>query len=227
MNGTPNDPQNVPSEAINVDPIDPTVIGPGLVIMSAGPTVWDDLPDGQLAYTDRTLNGIEAAEHVTVWQRREGVWHRFPWWQGWAPDEFPAVLADPVTWGIDRGWSRGLLEETQGPLHPITDLPGMLWPDSERGRLVDKIRSLNETLHSIIGYIQDATDSRELEWDVSVERLHYLKEERDGAKAELQREREDHRLTARRCDVLEIQRDEAKRALAAVETDAKSKGDDK
>lgn len=54
--------------SIPLDPIEPTVIGPGLAAVSLAPTVWDDLPDWQYALTP---DGI-------VWQRRRGLWWPAP-----------------------------------------------------------------------------------------------------------------------------------------------------
>lgn len=93
-----------------IDPIDPTVIGPGLVAIPLSPTVWDDLPDGQCAVTP---NG-------TVWKRRKGLWHMDPWWQGEDADQIKAICAEPDQWAYDGGWPRKYVEEAHGALDPIT-----------------------------------------------------------------------------------------------------------
>ena len=101
--------QNTP-----IDPIDPTVIGPGLVAIPMAPTVWDDLPDGQHAVTP---NGL-------VFQRRDCLWHMDPWWQGNGDgEEIAAICAKPESWAFDMGWPRKYVEDAHGVLTPIT-LPG-------------------------------------------------------------------------------------------------------
>ena len=102
--------QNTP-----IDPINPTVIGPGLVAIPMAPTVWDDLPNGQHAVTP---NGL-------VFQRRDGLWHMDPWWQNnGGGEEVIAICAKPDSWDYDGGWPRKYVEDAHGPLTPIT-LPGV------------------------------------------------------------------------------------------------------
>ena len=96
-----------------LDPIDPTVIGPGLVAVPLGPTVWDDLPDGQHA----------VAPDGTVYQRRGGLWFRDPWWQGSDGEEVVAICDNPDGWAYDNGWPRAYIEAAEGGLTPIV-LPG-------------------------------------------------------------------------------------------------------
>lgn len=98
---------------VPLDPFDPTVIAPGLAAIPLTPTPWDDLPDGQHAVTP----------DGTVWQRRNGLWHRHPWWQGSTVEETVAVCADPDEYAYDLGWTRKHVEESVGSLTPIT-LPG-------------------------------------------------------------------------------------------------------
>lgn len=97
----------------NLDPFDPTLIAPGVAAVPLTPTPWDDLPDGQLAVTP----------DGTVWQRRSGLWHRSPWWQGFDYEEIVAICADPEEYAYDLDWTRKHLEDHVGPLTPIT-LPG-------------------------------------------------------------------------------------------------------
>lgn len=89
-----------------LDPIDPTILGPGLAAIPLAPTVWDDAEDGQHAVT----------QDATVWQRRDGLWWREPWWQGSDHDEIVAVCADPGEWAYGLGWPRDQLEAAHGPL---------------------------------------------------------------------------------------------------------------
>lgn len=96
--------------SINLDPIEPTQIGPGLVAIPLEPTPWDDLEDGQYAVTP---NG-------TVWLRRKGLWFREPWYQGSDAEEIIAVCADPDEWAYNNGWTRKHVEDATGPLTPIT-----------------------------------------------------------------------------------------------------------
>jgi hypothetical protein len=98
------------ADPIPLDPIDATQIAPGLVAIPLGPTPWDDLNDGQHAITP---DGV-------VWQRREGLWHRDPWWQGNDAAETCEVCSDPGDWAYDLGWSRKHIEDSVGPLTPIT-----------------------------------------------------------------------------------------------------------
>lgn len=95
---------------IPLDPIEPTQIGPGLAAIPLIPTPWDDLPDGQHAVT----------EDGTVWQRRKGLWWRDPWWQGSDAEQIVAVCANPDEWAYSNGWTRKQVEDSQGPLMPIT-----------------------------------------------------------------------------------------------------------
>ena len=97
-------------EPIPLDPIDPTVIGPGLAAIPLAPTVWDDLTDGQHAVTP---GGI-------VWQRRGGLWHMDPWWQREVAEQIIAICAEPDEWAYDNGWPRGYVEDAYGPLTAIT-----------------------------------------------------------------------------------------------------------
>lgn len=110
---------------INLDPIEPTPIGPGLTAIPMSPTVWDDLPDGQHAVTP---NGI-------VFRRRNGLWHMDPWWQNNGDGEQIAeICADPDEWAFDSGWPRKVVEDAHGALTPIT-LPGARYPhDDDRCR---------------------------------------------------------------------------------------------
>lgn len=109
--------------SVPLDPFDPTVIAPGLIAIPLEPTPWDDLPDGQHAVTP---DGI-------VWGRRDGLWHRDPWWQGTdadSVDEFIEICADPNAWAYDLGHPRKNVEESHGPLTPVA-LPGpMNWDAS-------------------------------------------------------------------------------------------------
>jgi hypothetical protein len=98
------------ADGIPLDPIDPTAISPGLAAVPLAPSVWDDLPDGQHALTDNAV----------VWVRRNGLWHRDPWWQGEDADQIKAVCADPDEWAYDLGWPRKYVEDAHGPLTPIT-----------------------------------------------------------------------------------------------------------
>lgn len=101
----------------DLDPIDPTEIAPGVVAVPLAPTVWDDAEDGHHAVTD----------DGTVWERREGLWHQRPWWQNETAAQVVAVCADPEEWAYDLGWTRSHVEDTRGPLTPIT-LPGEAQP---------------------------------------------------------------------------------------------------
>lgn len=76
------------SDPMNLDPIEPTRIAPNLTAIPLGPTVWDDLPDGQHAVTP----------DGTVWQRRNGLWHMDPWYQREDADQIIAVCAEPDAW---------------------------------------------------------------------------------------------------------------------------------
>jgi hypothetical protein len=96
-----------------LDPLDPTSIMPDLTVVPLTPTPWDDLPDGQHAVTP----------DGAVWQRRAGLWHRDPWWQGSDAEEIIAVCTEPDEYAFDLGWTRKHVEETVGPLTPIR-LPG-------------------------------------------------------------------------------------------------------
>ena len=96
-----------------LDPFDPTVIAPGVAAIPLTPTPWDDLPDGQHAVTP----------DGTVWQRRAGLWHRHPWWQGSTAEEIIAVCDDPDEYAYSLGWTRKHVEENVGGLMTI-DLPG-------------------------------------------------------------------------------------------------------
>lgn len=98
------------SEPIEIDPVDPTVVAPGVVAIPLSPSVWDDLKDGQHALT---ANG-------SVWLRRGGLWHPDPWWQGMDGEEIKAVCVDPDDWAYDNGWPRKYVEDAHGPLAPIT-----------------------------------------------------------------------------------------------------------
>lgn len=94
-----------------LDPIEPTVIGPGLAAIPLTPTVWDDAEDGQHAVTS---DGI-------VFQRRKGLWHMDPWWQNNGDGaEIVAVCENPDDWAYGLGWPRKMVEDTHGPLAPIT-----------------------------------------------------------------------------------------------------------
>lgn len=99
------------SEAL--DPLDPSAVAPGVAAVPLTSTPWDDLPDGQHAVTP----------DGTVWQRRSGLWHREPWWQGSDADEIVNICSDPDEYAYDLGWTRKQVEENVGPLTPIT-LPG-------------------------------------------------------------------------------------------------------
>lgn len=94
---------------MNLDPTEPTEIGPGLAAIPLHPTPWDDLDDGTRAVT---RNGV-------VWERRAGMWHRSPWWQGSDGDEIIAICADPDDWAYDLPYSRAHVEEAYGPLAPV------------------------------------------------------------------------------------------------------------
>ena len=50
----------------DIDPIEPTKIAPGLTAIPLTPTVWDDLPDGQVAVTSNS--GL-------VWQPQRALVH--------------------------------------------------------------------------------------------------------------------------------------------------------
>lgn len=113
----PDDENGLP---INLDPIEPTRIGPGLAAIPLAPTVWDDLPDWQYALTP---DGI-------VWQRRRGLWWPAPWWQTEDADQIKAICAEPDEWAYASGWPRKMVEEAHGPLEPIT-LPGEGYPHSD------------------------------------------------------------------------------------------------
>lgn len=106
--------------SIPLDPIEPTVIGPGLAAVSLAPTVWDDLPDWQYALTP---DGI-------VWQRRRGLWWPAPWWQTEDADQIKAVCAEPDEWAYASGWPRKMVEDAYGKLEPVT-LPGEGYPHSD------------------------------------------------------------------------------------------------
>ena len=101
---------NTESGYIPLDPIEPTLIGPGLVATPLTPTVWDDMPDGQHAVTP---NGI-------VFQRRKGLWFMDPWWQREDAEQIIAVCAEPDEWAYNNGWPRKNIEDAHGPLTPIT-----------------------------------------------------------------------------------------------------------
>ncbi len=92
-----------------LDPLDPTSITPDVAAVPLTPTPWDDLADGRHVVTP---DGV-------VWQRRAGLWHRDPWWQGSGAEEIVAVCAEPDEWAFDLGWSRKQVEETVGSLTPI------------------------------------------------------------------------------------------------------------
>lgn len=99
-----------PSITMPLDPFDPVVIAPGVAAIPLTPAPWDDLPDGQHAVTP----------DGSVWQRRKGLWHRDPWWQGLVAREIVAVCAEPDEWAFGLGWTRKHVEEHVGPLTPIT-----------------------------------------------------------------------------------------------------------
>jgi len=109
--------------AVPLDPIDPTVIGPGLAAIPLAPTVWDDLPDGQWAVTP----------DGRVFRRRNGLWHLDPWWQGTDGAEIIAVCEYPNQWAYDSGWPRKMVEDAHGVLTPIT-LPSTYPHDDDRCR---------------------------------------------------------------------------------------------
>ena len=96
-----------------LDPFDPVLLAHGLVAVPLTPTPWDDLPDGQHAIT---TNG-------TVWQRKDGLWHRQPWWQGCTYAEVLAVCTDPDEYAYSLCWTRKQVEESVGPL-TLINLPG-------------------------------------------------------------------------------------------------------
>jgi hypothetical protein len=96
--------------SIPLDPIDPTQIAPNMAAIPLAPTVWDDLSDGQHAVTP----------DGTVWQRREGLWYRDPWWQGEDAEQIIAVCTDPSEWAYALGWTRKHVEDAVGLLAPIT-----------------------------------------------------------------------------------------------------------
>ena len=108
------------NDPINLDPIEPTTIGPGLAAIPLTPTVWDDAEDWQHAVTS---NGM-------VWQRRRGLWWPSPWWQGSDAEEIKAVCANPDDWAYSNGWPRKMVEDAHGPLEPIT-LPGDGYPHND------------------------------------------------------------------------------------------------
>lgn len=97
-----------------MDPFDPTVIAPGVVAIPLTPTPWDDMEDGQTA--------VDTVGHV--WIRHDGLWYRYPWWQGADRDELIATCADPGGWAYSLGWSRAHVEEAHGALTPVTLPPG-------------------------------------------------------------------------------------------------------
>ena len=95
---------------INLDWIDPIDIDPRLTVIPLAPTVWDDAKDGQHAVTD---DGI-------VWERRDGLWWRHPWWQNSDAEEIIATCADPDEWAYSLGWPRKNVEDAHGSLTYIT-----------------------------------------------------------------------------------------------------------
>lgn len=99
-----------------LDPIEPTAIAPGLVAIPLTPTPWDDAEDGQCAVTS----------DGTVWKRRDGLWHRHPWWQGVDTEQIVAVCEEPDEWAYDLGWTRKHIEESVGALTYIA-LPTNGW----------------------------------------------------------------------------------------------------
>ena len=102
--------QPVTGDPIPLDPIDPTEIAPGVVVVPQTPSPWDDAEDGQHAVTPDGL----------VYERRDGLWHLDPWWQTEDHDQIVAICADPDEWAYDNGWPRKYVEDTHGPLTPIT-----------------------------------------------------------------------------------------------------------
>lgn len=106
-------PTNERGRETPLDPIEPTQIAPSVAAIPLTPTPWDDAEDGQCAVTS----------DGTMWQQRKGLWHRHPWWQGSDAGEIVAVCEDPDEWAFDLGWTRKHVEDTSGPLTPIT-LPG-------------------------------------------------------------------------------------------------------
>ena len=104
---------------VPLDPIEPTVIGPGLAAIPLIPTPWDDAEDGQCAVT----------HDGTVWQRRKGLWHMNPWWQGTPAEEIIAICAKPDHWAYDLDWTRKQVEDAKGLLTPI--VPPATYPHSD------------------------------------------------------------------------------------------------
>jgi hypothetical protein len=105
---------------IQLDPIEPTAISPGLAAIPLAPTPWDDAEDGQHAVTP---NGI-------VFHRRGGLWHMYPWWQNNGDGaEIAAICAGPDEWAFDLDWTRKHVEDAHGPLTFIT-LP-VTYPHSD------------------------------------------------------------------------------------------------
>src|ERR1044072_6802921 len=96
-------------EPIELDPIEPTVIGPGLVAVPMTPTVWDDLPDGQHVLTP----------DGRVWRRRGGLWYLDPWWQGEDAEQIKAICENPDKWAFNLSWTRAQVEDAYGPMEPI------------------------------------------------------------------------------------------------------------
>lgn len=105
--------QTAETGGVPIDPIEPTQINDNLVAVPLAPTVWDDLADDQHAVT----------RDGEVWQRRGGLWHADPWYQREDSEQIIAVCADPDSWAHGSGWPRAMVEDTYGPLTPIT-LPG-------------------------------------------------------------------------------------------------------
>lgn len=110
-------------EPIDLDPIDPTPIGPGLTAVPLAPTPWDDCEDGQHAVTG----------DGTVFVRRRGLWHFAAWWQGTDGAEIIAICLNPGEWAYDTGWPRKMVEDAKGPLTPIS-LPATYPHDDHRCR---------------------------------------------------------------------------------------------
>ena len=92
-----------------LDPFDPMVIAPGLAAIPLTPTPWDDLPNGQYAVDPQGI----------VWQRRAGLWHRDPWWQGCDAAEIIDICDAFETFAYDLGWTRKHVEDSVGLLTPI------------------------------------------------------------------------------------------------------------
>lgn len=95
---------------VPLDPIDPTTVGPGITAIPIAPTVWDDADDGQHAVTEEGI----------VYQRRNGLWHMDPWYQGTDRAEIVDVCNDPASWSFGVGWPRAMIESTHGLLTYIT-----------------------------------------------------------------------------------------------------------